>query len=221
LKISCSALLFDIDGVLVQSRAAVERQWVRWAREHGLDPDHVVHIAHGRPTIDTVREVLPGGDAEAELRVMEEREIEDLEGVHAIEGATELLASIPAGRWTVVTSGTRALAETRLRHSHLPVPHAMVTASDIVQGKPHPEPYIKGAAALGFPSSECVVVEDAPSGIRAGHAAGSRVIAVPTTYAFTEIAIADYVVEKLSDLRVRVTDASEAKLEILLPDRNQ
>jgi sugar-phosphatase len=217
-KVICSAILFDLDGVLVESRAAVERQWTRWAREHGLDPEHVVKFAHGRPTIATIREMLPTADAEAELRVMEEREIEDLAGVHAIPGAAELLSRIPSGRWTVVTSGTRALAETRLRHVGLPVPRTMVTASDITQGKPHPEPYLKGAKALGFSAKDCVVLEDAPFGIDAGHAAGARVIAVPTTYSRREIARADYIVERISDLGLEENQSPPVNLEIRLPD---
>lgn len=219
-KLSCGAVLFDLDGVLVESRAAVERQWTRWSREHGLDPEYVIPIAHGRPTIATIREVLPQADADAELLVMEQREIEDLEGVKAIAGAADLLASIPPDRWTIVTSGTRDLAETRLRYVGLPVPNVMVTASDIQNGKPHPEPYLKGAAALHVPAKECVVVEDAPSGIRAGHAAGARVISVPTTYSREEISEADFIVNRLSDLRVAVTNTpgrQNVRLEILIP----
>ncbi len=212
-KISCSAVLFDLDGVLVESRGAVERQWARWAREHGLDPAKVIPIAHGRPTLMTIREVLPQGDAEAEARVMEEREMEDLEGVQAIPGAADLLAAIPPDRWTIVTSGTRPLAEVRLRYVGLPAPKQMVTASDIINGKPDPEPYRKGAAALHMDPKECVVIEDAPSGIRAGHAAGMRVIAVPTTYPRAEIAEADYVVERLAELRIEFTNG---RIEVAL-----
>ena len=204
MTISCSALLFDLDGVLVYSRPAVERQWTRWAREHNLDPESVVHFAHGRPTIDTVRQLLPSANGESESRLIEERELADLEGVHAIEGAAQLLGSVPENRWTVVTSATRPLAKARLRQFGLPVPADMITASDIARGKPDPEPYRKGAALLRFPAAECVVIEDSPAGIRSGHAAGARVIAVPTTYSRAEIAEADYVVERLSALRARV-----------------
>jgi sugar-phosphatase len=142
--------------------------------------------------------------------------------VHELAGAADLLANIPPDRWTVVTSGTRALAETRLRHVGLPIPRAMVTASDIERGKPDPEPYRKGAMALGFPPRECVVIEDAPAGIASGHAAGARVIAVPTTYSREEISEADYVASRLSDLRLTVANTpsrQNIRLEILLPCR--
>ena len=218
LKISCSALLFDLDGVLIQTQAAIERAWTRWAREHNLDPGSVIHAAHGRPTAETVRELLPSVDADAEARLIEDRERADVDGVFATEGAAQLLASIPAHRWTVVTSAMRQMAESRLRQFGLPMPRAIVTADDIERGKPDPEPYLKGASALGFPAAECIVIEDAPAGIRSAQAAGARVIAIPTTYTRAEIAAADYVVERLSDLRVRVTAED---LEITMKESNQ
>ena len=205
MTISCSALLFDLDGVLVDTRVVVERQWRRWAEENHLDPDLVVHFSHGRPTIQTVQKFLPSVDAAAEARFLEERELADVGGVYAIDGAADLLASIPAQRWTVVTSAMRPMAEARLRQFGLRVPPEMITASEITRGKPDPEPYLKGAAALRHPPAECVVVEDSPAGIRSGQAAGARVIAVPTTYSRAEIAGADWIVERLADLRVRVT----------------
>ncbi len=221
-KLSCSALLFDLDGVLVESRAAVERQWAIWARAHHLDPEQVIPIAHGRPTIATIREVAPQLDAEAEAKTMEQREIADLEGVRAIAGAADLLARIPPDRWTIVTSGTRDLAATRLRFVGLPVPKTMVSASDITRGKPDPEPYLKGAAALRFPPRECIVIEDSPSGVLSGQVAGARVIAVPTTYPVEELRHADVLIKRLSDLRVTVANipgGQAVHLELLLPGK--
>jgi sugar-phosphatase len=218
--LSCAAVLFDLDGVLVESRPAVERQWAIWAREHQLDPDHVIPIAHGRPTIETIREVTPHLDADAEAKIMEQREIADLDGVRAITGAADLLARIPPDHWTVVTSGTRDLATTRLRYVGLPVPHTMVSASDITKGKPDPEPYLKAAAALRLQPRECIVIEDAPSGIRAGKAAGMRVIALPTTYPSEQLGEADIVIKRLSDLRLTTANTPGRQamhLELLVP----
>jgi len=218
---SCAAILFDLDGVLVDSRAAVERQWARWAREHHLEPAEIIPIAHGRPTIETIRQVAPHLDIDAEAHAMEQREISDLEGVRAISGAADLLARIPPDRWAVVTSGTRDLATTRLRAVGLPVPRTMITASDIHHGKPDPEPYLKGAAALRIPARECIVVEDAPSGIRAGKAAGMRVIGVPTTYPVEQLGEANVLVKRLSDLRLTtasIPGRQAIHLEILVPD---
>ena len=119
--ITCSALLFDLDGVLIDSTPAVTRVWTQWAMAHGFDPDDVVRKAHGRPSIATIREYLPHADYEAENREVERREMEDLEGVVTLPGARELLLALPADRWTIVTSCTRPLAEVRLRAAKLPI----------------------------------------------------------------------------------------------------
>ncbi len=180
-QIHCAALLFDMDGVLINSTPAVARVWRRWAIEHGFNPEEVVARAHGRPSLTTVKEYLPNADHAAENREVERREIEDLEGVVPLPGALELLASLPPERWTIVTSCTRPLAEVRIRAARLPLPKKMITSNDITHGKPHPEPYRKGAAVLGFPPEQCIVLEDVPAGVRAGKAAGAKVIAFKTT----------------------------------------
>lgn len=176
-----------MDGVLIDSTPAVARVWHGWAMEHGLDPERVVKMAHGRPSRTTIEELLPGADIDAEDREVERREIEDLDGMVLLPGARQLLNSLPGDRWTIVTSATRALAEVRLRAAGLPMPKTLIASTDVQNGKPHPEPYQKAAAALGFPVSECIVVEDAPAGIRAGKAAGARVIAFPTTMDRSEL----------------------------------
>jgi mannitol-1-/sugar-/sorbitol-6-phosphatase len=203
-EIRCAALLFDLDGVLIDSTPAVARVWRRWASEHGFDPEEVVARAHGRPSLTTVREYLPGSDHEAENREVERREIEDLEGVVALPGAFELLASLPKDRWTIVTSCTRPLAKVRIRAAGLPLPEAMISASDITHGKPHPEPFLKGAAVLGFPAQQCVVLEDVPAGVRAGKAAGARVIALTTTFQESALreAGANWIARNCADIRV-------------------
>lgn len=193
-----------MDGVLIDSTPAVARVWHRWAVERGLDPQEVVAHAHGRPSLTTVREYLPNADHQAENREVERREIADLEGVVPLPGALELLASLPADRWTIVTSCTRPLAEVRLRAAGLPLPKNLITSNDITHGKPHPEPYEKGAAVLGFPPGECIVLEDVPAGVRAGKAAGARVIGFKTTVEESVVreAGADWVVNNCADIRV-------------------
>lgn len=180
-QISCKAILFDMDGVLIDSTPAVARVWSRWASERGFDPEEIVHKVHGRPSITTIRELLPDADHEAENREVERREILDVDGVIPLPGVVELLASLPADRWTIVTSGTRPLAEVRLRAARISTPGRIITAQDIKIGKPDPEPYLKGAGLLGFAPQDCVVIEDASAGVRAGKAAGARVIALQTT----------------------------------------
>ena len=200
--IRCSAVLFDLDGVLIDSTPAVTRVWHRWAVEHGFDPETVVHFAHGRPSRITIRELLPNADISLENREVESREMEDLEGVVLLPGAGQLLSSLPPERWTIATSCTRSLAEVRLRAAGLPIPKAMITATDVKIGKPDPEPYLEAAAGLGFAADDCIVVEDAPAGVRAGKAAGARVIAFLTTMIrrSLEDAGADWIVQNCADI---------------------
>ena len=204
-RVTCKAMLFDMDGVLIDSTPAVARVWSRWALEHGFNPDEAVARAHGRPSMTTIREYLPDSDYAAENAEVERREIEDLDGVVPLPGARELLAQLPPERWTIVTSSTRKLAEVRLRTAGLPIPNRLITSTDVGHGKPHPEPYLKGAAILGFPAPECVVVEDVPAGIQAGKSAGARVIAFSTTVKEAELraAGADWILRNCKDINVK------------------
>jgi sugar-phosphatase len=203
-ELRAAALLFDLDGVLIDSTPAVARVWHRWAVEHGFNPEEVVARAHGRPSLTTVREYLPGADHEKENREVERREIEDLEGVLPLPGAVRLLAVLPEDRWTIVTSCTRKLAEVRIQAAGLRAPKRMITSNDITLGKPNPEPYLKAASMLGFPIAECLVFEDAPAGIRAGKSAGANVIALRTTAQESVLreAGADWVVNNCADVHL-------------------
>ena len=209
-EIRCAALLFDMDGVLINSTPAVARVWHRWAIEHGFDPEEVVPRAHGRPSLTTVREYLPNADHDAENREVERREIEDLEGVVPLPGALDLLASLPEDCWTIVTSCTRPLAEVRIRAAGLPLPKKMITSNDITHGKPDPEPYRKGASILGCSAADCVVLEDVPAGVRAGKAAGARVIAFKTTVQESALreAGADWILNNCAEIRLASANLS-------------
>jgi sugar-phosphatase len=202
--IQCGGLLFDLDGVLADSTPAVARVWTIFANKHGFDPEETVRRAHGRPSIATIRELLPNANHIAESAVLERMEIEDIEDVVALPGAAELLHALPTDKWTVVTSCTRALALVRLRAAGLPIPAQMVTSSDIVNGKPSPEPYLKGAELLGLAAADCVVVEDAPAGVRSGKAAGALVIALQTTEreSLLREAGADWIVDTCASVSV-------------------
>jgi sugar-phosphatase len=217
--IFCNAVLFDLDGVLIDSTPAVARVWGKWAQKHGFDPDDVIRHAHGRPSITTIREYLPGGDHELENRDVERAEIDDLGGVVALPGARELLASLAPDSWTIVTSGTRTLAEVRIRAAQLTVPKIIVTASDVTNGKPDPEPYLKGASLLGVAATKSVVIEDAPAGIRAGKAAGAIVIAVTTTAPIAELQTvgADWIVEGCQSIHARRVSGQQIVLELQNP----
>jgi sugar-phosphatase len=210
-KITCKGVLFDLDGVLADSTPAVARVWTIWARRHGFDPEETVRRAHGRPSIATIRELLPDGDHATENAMMERMEIEDLEDVVALPGAAELLRALAANRWTIVTSCTRPLALVRLRAVGLPIPEKLITATDIINGKPHPEPYLKGAALLGVAAADCVVIEDAPAGIRAGKSAKARVLALQTTERdeLLRAAGADWIVKDCASVQADGTDSRD------------
>jgi mannitol-1-/sugar-/sorbitol-6-phosphatase len=208
--LTASALLFDLDGVLVDSTPAIARVWFKWATEHGFEPEKTTRDAHGRPSIDVIRELLPTVDAEAENQKIEHAEIEDTDGVIPLPGALALLTSLPPRHWTIVTSCTRPLAEVRIRAAGLPVPPTIITSSDITNGKPHPEPYLAGAQALGVQAADCIVIEDVAAGIRSGKSAGARVIAVRTTASDDELlaAGADWLVDNCGAIRATFDLAS-------------
>ena len=198
----CAAILFDLDGVLVDSTRSVERQWRIWAREHGIDEEKVVAIAHGVRAVEVIRTIAPELNAEAEVVKLEALEAADHAGVAVMPGAIELIHAIPDGRWGVVTSGRRNLAAARLQLAGIPRPPAMVTASDVTKGKPHPEPYLKGAELLGVNPAECLVIEDAPAGIESAHSGGMKVIALASTYPASALNEADAVVSKLDQIQI-------------------
>jgi sugar-phosphatase len=201
-----------MDGVLIYSNPSVERTWVKWADWHGLDADDVLAAAHGRPTLETVRLLQPQLDAAAATEWVERTEMDDPDGVVAIAGARELMAALPIDRYAVVTSATRPLAEARFAQVGLELPAQIVTADDIASGKPDPEPYLAGAARLGVPAADCIVVEDSPAGIASGVAAGATVIGLATTYPGSELGGADVLVDDLRALSVG--DARAGRLAI-------
>jgi sugar-phosphatase len=205
-----------MDGVLIDSTPAVARVWTRWAIRRGLNPDKVVQMAHGRPSRTTIRELLPDANIDLEDREVERQELADLDGVVLLPGARELLDSLPPDRWTIATSCTRALAEVRLQAAGLPIPKNMITSTDVKIGKPDPEPYLKAAAKLGFAASDCVVVEDAPAGVRAGKAAGARVIALLTTMSRRDLedAGADWILHNCAEITASSDEDHSLRLKL-------
>jgi sugar-phosphatase len=212
----CRAILFDLDGVLVNSAECVERTWRGWAARHQLDAQHVIALAHGRRTVETIQLVAPELSATAEVAALESHEAMTSDGVYEIPGARELLESLPADRWAVVTSGIRAVAEFRIRYTRLPAPRVMICADDISRGKPDPEGYLAAARRLGMAAEDCVVIEDAHAGIEAAHNAGMRVIGIAATYPAAGLKSASAVVERLNDLTIE-----RAGEQILITVRRQ
>jgi sugar-phosphatase len=180
--VACDAILFDMDGTLVDSNACVEATWRAWAARHGLDADALLQDAHGRQNQETIQRVAPHLNTPEE-RAQLRRAEEECREVVEVPGARALLASLAPERWAVVTSAWRRLAEIRLECAGLPLPRVLVTADQVSHSKPHPEGYLLAAERLGTVPARCVVIEDAPVGIEAGRAAGMCVIGVATTYA--------------------------------------
>jgi sugar-phosphatase len=180
---SFAALLFDMDGTVLNSLEATERVWARWAARHGLDARSVVRAAHGQRAVDSLSRLnIPGMDVMAETAEVTRMELEDMEGVRPISGVSEFLGSLPEGGWAIVTSAPRALAERRLAAAGLEAPAALITAEDVATGKPDPSGYRLAARRLGASAADCVVFEDAVAGIKAGEAAGSKVIVITATH---------------------------------------
>ena len=201
-RFECRAVLFDLDGVLVDSSSYIEQQWRSWALTKGLDPAPFVKVCHGRRAVETIRLAAPQLDAEAEVAAFVPDDSQDIPLV-AVKGAAQLLESLPPGSWAVATSGPRAGAVERLRRAGLPVPRVLISAEDVLQGKPSPDVYLLAASALGVAPADCVVIEDAPPGIEAGHAAGMPVIALRTTHPIEELVAADACAESLAGIHPR------------------
>lgn len=203
-KLTCSALLFDLDGVLIDSTGNIMRHWQVWADRHAIDMNEINRVAHGLQTIETMRRVAPHLSVEVEAREFAAHELKDTDGIVPIESAEKLLSSLPPDQWTIVTSGCLKLVEARMGKAGLRQPDKLVSADDVKRGKPAPDAYLLGARRLGYEPKDCVVIEDAPAGIEAGKKGGMRVIAIASTHTREQLveAGADFIVEKLTDISV-------------------
>src|SRR3954453_19179242 len=196
--VRCKGILFDMDGILISSLGSVERSWTKWANMRGLDPAHVLGMIHGRRAIESAAMLRPDLDPAGELKLIEDIELADGEGIRVLPGVKELIGALPADRWTVVTSATEGLARMRLVASGFRVPERLVTAETVEEGKPHPAPYLAGAALLRLAPEDCVVFEDSASGVAAGCAAGCIVVATTFSHECEDLECANYLVNDLT-----------------------
>lgn len=197
LAVQVRGVLFDMDGVLISSTSSDERCWRRWARLRGVESTFSIQAAHGRRVVDTVLAARPDLDPIVEVRILEDFDSEDHEGLRVFPGVTSLLASLPQDRWTIVTSASERLMRNRLGAAGIPLPTRVVVSDRVTHGKPHPEPYEAGARLLGLSPADCLVIEDAPAGVKAGKAAGCRVLAVLSSHTAEELAGADWIVPSI------------------------
>ncbi|MET9340744.1 HAD-IA family hydrolase [Nonomuraea sp. NPDC003804] len=186
-----AGLLFDVDGVLLDSAATHRRIWNTWSAMRGLDQEWVWSLTHGRRPEDTVRDVAPELDPAAERLILNELMEREGNAFPAAPGAADLLVGLSQNQWAIVTSGSRAPVHQRFKLAGLALPQIQIYGEDVDRCKPHPEGYLKAAELLGVEPARCVVVEDAPHGVRAGKAAGCTVIAIATTHTLEELSEAD------------------------------
>jgi sugar-phosphatase len=192
-----------MDGILISSIGSVERSWTTWAKMRDVDPVEALKMTHGRRAIETIAKLRPDLDSKIELNVIEEIEMADNDELAVLPGVLDLLAALPLNRWTVVTSATERLARVRLAQGGIPVPPRLVTADSVSRGKPDPAPYLAGAALLGFAPQECVVFEDAETGVKAGRAAGCTVVATTFSHPVGSLSAAHYLIEDVTRVKVR------------------
>ena len=185
---NCAAILFDMDGTLVDSTAIVVRAWTAWAAKHRLPVADILRFSHGRPAPATMAHFLPGRDHASDIAEMGRFEETELAGIKAVPGAEALLETVVNGRWAIVTSAWRTLAVARVRAAGLPVPKVLVPIDEIEKGKPHPEGFLRAATTLGVAPADCLVFEDTRPGIEAGLSAGMQVVGLLTTHGAAELA---------------------------------
>lgn len=219
-RFECRGVLFDLDGVLVDSTRYIEQQWRSWALAKGLSPEPFLKVCHGRRAVETIRLAAPDLDAEAEIAAFKPEDASEMVHLVPVEGAARLLQLLPSSSWAVATSGARASAVERLRSVNLPVPTTFICAEDVVRGKPNPDVYLAAASGLGVAPSDCLVIEDAPAGIEAARMAGMRVIALTTTHSGAMLE-ADACAPSLASVHLGRIDPGSSKtpwLELLVVD---
>jgi mannitol-1-/sugar-/sorbitol-6-phosphatase len=205
-QIECTALLFDMDGTLVDSTPCIEGLWRRWAVRQHLDPDFVMQHVHGRRGIETIALVAPHLDAVAEVTILLQEEARTLDGTIAIEGAADFLAQLNPDQWAVVTSAPRDIALAKLAYAGLPAPTRLISAEDVSEGKPHPEAFLKGATLFGLDPQQCVAFEDALSGVQSAQTAGIPVIALTTSHSAQALSHAEHIITNYLSLALSAGD---------------
>lgn len=213
MPLTCEAVIFDLDGVLVNSDAVIERRWRQWADHHGIPFEEVEAVYHGRPMAEVIEEVAPHLDPEAETNQVGAHMATDFEGLTAFEGAASTIDGLPEDQWAIATSGRHRTATARLNQTNLPRPDTLVTADDVENGKPAPDPYLLAAEGLGLAPDRCLVLEDAPAGVESAQRAGATVIGVTTTNSPDALSAADALIRTIADIQIEPSDTGKLAVQ--------
>jgi len=203
-SLTCKAILFDLDGTLVESTFFLERLWQDCGVQHCVTPQRMSEVMHGRPATEIINIVAPHLSIKEEVYTLETDEISRMDGMKIYTGAHDLLNSLPPTQWAIVTSGSLRVASARLDYAKLLQPAVFITADDVKEGKPAPHAYLLAASRLHVEPADCVVVEDAPAGIQAGKSAGMKVIGIASSHPIEELGQANVVVQQLADIKVHI-----------------
>jgi mannitol-1-/sugar-/sorbitol-6-phosphatase len=213
--IECKAIIFDLDGTLVDSIECVEKTWNTWCKKYNISLDKFSPAMHGITSYQTIKTIAPDLDTDKVVVEFDEIELKQTEGLKLIPKADKILNELPPEKWAIATSGSKKLATTRLSYIGLPIPKIMITADDITNSKPNPEPYLLAAKHLGIPADDCVVFEDSLAGIESGKAAGAKVIGLTALFKKDKLSKTDAVINDFSDIKIEIKDN---KLKIHIND---
>lgn len=213
ITIERGAILFDMDGVLVDSSPVIERSWLMWAKDRSLDGSQVLKLIHGRTAVETIKLLAPSLDPYEQWKILIAQELSDARGAPAYDGVSAILSKLPVRSWAIVTSAPRAIALSRLSQSSLPQPDVLVCAEDVQKGKPKPDCYLKAALDLNVEASQCLVIEDSLPGIEAARAAGMEVVGVATTHQRSDLLRANYSIDRISQMSV---SANRGRIKVVL-----
>ena len=205
ITLNCRAILFDLDGTLIESTFYIEKLWQNWGIQHGITPQRMTDVMHGRRAVEIVSIVAPHLAIQDEVYALETKEISGMEGMRAYPGAREILSALPPKQWAIATSGSMRVASARVNYARLPTPDVFITADQVAAGKPAPDAFLLAARRLHVSPSDCVVFEDTPAGIQAAKAGGMKAIGIASTHTKEALKLADVVVQHLADIKVYMT----------------